>query len=155
MPRAPKQGPWDADVFTVARGPTECARLVRQGWEVFAGELVEHEIKRGGPAQHRQVQVMAYWWLGRKLEGEDQETKDAIARQAEEAAADVATGTPQPEPPDSDPETLVDETDASKQPDPPALAGSRPKRPPGPARRGRTRAPGAVGPVETEGIRNR
>ncbi len=158
MSEAAKRGPWDADIFTVAQGPTECARLVRQGWKVFGAELMEQEIRRGGPAQRRQVKVMAYWWLGRKLEGEDQETKDAIARQAEEAAADVATGTPQPEPPDSDPEKPVDEADAGAAPprsDPPALAGSRPKRPPGPARRGRAKAPGAVGSVETEAIRTR
>lgn len=159
MSRAPKRGPWDADVFTVAQGPTECARLVAQGWEVFDAELMEHEIRRGGPAQRRQVQVMAYWWLGRKLSDEDQETRDKIARQAEESAADVASGTPQPEPPDdeSNPEAPVDESEAEQQPrpDPPALAGSRPTRPPGPARRGRTKAPGALGPVETSGLRTR
>ena len=155
--RAPKRGPWDADVFTVAQGPSECARLVEQGWEVFDKDLIVHEIKTAGPARRAVRQVVAYWWLGRKLSDEDQETRDAVIRQAEEAAADVGAGTPQPEPPDDDPETPVDETDAQQRPtpDPPALPGSRPKRPQGPARRGRAKAPGAVGSLDTEGLRTR
>lgn len=143
--RAPKRGPWDADIFTVAQGPLECARLVRQGWEVFDKDLLLHEIRPARPGQRRVVQVVAYWWLGRKRP-EDETELEEVERQAQEAADDVAAATPQPEPPDDVADAPA--ADVKPQPaDPPPLPGSRKPR------RGRAKAPGAVGAVETEGIR--
>jgi hypothetical protein len=152
--RAPPRGPWDADIVTVARGPLECAAMMRQGWRVYDAELLVHEIRPPRPGGRALREVVVYWHLGRRLDDiGDQAEVDRTLQEAQESHADAVAGAPQPEEPDDPGADAAPQVEAAAPEPAPLPGGRREKRKPGPARPGRQRAQGALGGVDTQGVR--
>lgn len=150
-----QQQPWDCDITTIARGPAECNELIRRGWKIFSVSYVDEVRRRSAPGVQETRQVMAYYTLGRSFTGDESEQgKVALQVEAAEAADAASAPPPEPEPPD-DEEDAEPPQPAPAPPDP-RTAPAAPiasRKPAGPAREGSARAPGAMGRVKTEGVR--
>lgn len=94
------KGPWDAEIWTAARGLQEINARCREGWAVFHLQLVMETRRRGTARMPEIAQALPYAIMGRaRTEGESDDQMSQAAQEASVQGSAALAAAPEPLPP--------------------------------------------------------